>query len=98
MIQQMVMIVYNEAIDLEVMEALSSCGLKNYTKVCGVFGRGETSGSHLGNHIWPEKNNILYVACSPVEANNLLNVVNNLRHDMGKEGVKAFVWELLQSS
>ncbi len=59
---KMVIIAYNEAIDTEVMEMMEKYNLKNYTKVMGVFGRGETSGTHLGNDIWPGRNNLLYVA------------------------------------
>lgn len=91
---RMVMICYNEAIDAEVMEALRVCSLKNYTKVIGVFGSGEASGIHLGNDIWPGKNNILYVVCEDKESAHLLACVKELRKQIGKEGVKAFVLPL----
>ena len=88
---KMVMIVYNEALDDEVMETLGSCAIKNYTKISGVYGRGECSGTHLGDDIWPGRNNILYVACEETQARQMLNCVRTLRKTLGKEGVKAFV-------
>jgi nitrogen regulatory protein PII len=88
---KMVMISYNEAIDDEVMEVLGSCALKNYTKIKGVFGRGEASGAHLGDDIWPGRNNILYVACQDNEARQLVFCVKELRKRLGKEGIKAFI-------
>ncbi len=88
---KMVMITYNEAIDAEVMEVLENCGLQNYTKVMGVFGKGATSGTHLGNDIWPGRNNILYVACEQQQAQKILACVKELRKKLGKEGLKAFV-------
>jgi hypothetical protein len=91
---KMVMITYNEAIDDEVMEILGSCGLKNYTKIKGVFGKGETSGTHLGDDIWPGRNNILYAACQDNETRQLILRVKELRKKLGKEGVKAFAWSL----
>jgi hypothetical protein len=91
---KMVMIAYNEAIDEEVMGALDSCALKNYTKVKGVFGRGATSGTHLGDDVWPGRNNILYVACRQEEAGKLFSCVKELRKKLGKEGVKAFSWDI----
>ncbi|HOX54064.1 MAG: hypothetical protein PHI86_02330 [Candidatus Omnitrophica bacterium] len=91
---RMVMIVYNEAIDLEVMEVMAKCPVKNYTKITGVYGSGETSGTHMGDDIWPGRNNILYVACKEAEAEKLVSCVKGLRTKLGKEGVKAFVWEL----
>jgi len=87
----MVMIVYNEAIDSEVMEVLANCGLKNYSKIMGTFGRGSTSGTHLGNDIWPGRNNILCIACEDKFVQQLLTSIKELRKILGKEGVKAFV-------
>ncbi len=88
---KMVMIVYNEAIDMEAMEALAACNVKNYTKVIGVFGSGYASGTHLGNDIWPGKNNILYVACEEANARQILSRIKELRKKLGREGVKAFI-------
>jgi len=88
---KMVMVVYNEAIDSELMDALQTCALKNYTKVLGVYGRGDTSGIHLGDDIWPGRNNIMYVACDEKQAKQLLSCVRELRKSLGKEGIKAFM-------
>ena len=91
---KMVMVVYNEAMDLEVMEAMENNAIKNYTKITGAFGRGNSSGAHLGNDIWPGKNNILYAACSESGAEQLLACAGNLRKKFGREGIKAFTWTL----
>lgn len=88
---KMVMITYNEAVDAEVMEALSGCVVKNYTKILGVYGKGEASGVHLGTDIWPGQNNILYVACEEAQAKKLLNCVRELRKKIAAEGIKAFL-------
>ncbi len=95
---KMVMIVYNEAIDLEVMEVLADCAMKNYTKVMGVFGKGSTSGTHGGDDIWPGRNNILYVACDDKQAKQMVLCVKELRKSLGKEGIKAFVLPLEEMS
>lgn len=88
---KMVMIVYNEAIDIEVMQFLKECSLENYTKIRGVFGRGTTSGTHLGNDVWPGRNNILYVVCAEKEAQQILACIRELRKKLGHEGMKAFL-------
>ena len=88
---KMVMIAYNEAIDAEVMEVLANCGLQNYTKILATFGKGTTSGTHLGNDIWPGRNNILYIACEEKQIGQLLSLVRELREKIGREGIKAFV-------
>jgi hypothetical protein len=95
---KMLMLSYNEAIDDEIMEILESCTLKNYTKIKGAFGRGETSGTHLGDDVWPGRNNILYVACRQEEATQVFLCVKELRKRLGKEGVKAFSWDLEEMS
>jgi len=90
----MVMISYNEAIDAEIMDVLEHCAMKNYTKVMGVFGKGATSGAHMGNDIWPGRNNVLYIACEENDARQILACVKELRKKLGAEGVKAFVMPL----
>ena len=90
----MVMISYNEAIDSEVMDVLERCAMKNYTKVNGVFGKGNASGTHLGNDVWPGRNNLLYIACDDVQAKQMLACIKELRKKLGSEGVKAFVLPL----
>jgi hypothetical protein len=95
---KMVMITYNEAIDAEVTEVLGQCGVINYTKILGAFGKGASSGTHLGNDIWPGRNNILYVACEEKESKVLLSCVRALRVKLGKEGIKAFVLPLEETT
>jgi nitrogen regulatory protein PII len=91
---KMVMVIYNEAIDVEVMEVLDRSGLVNYTKITRVSGKGTTSGTHLGNDIWPGLNYILYVACEDAQVKQFVSGVMDLRKTLGKEGVKAFVMPL----
>jgi len=88
---KMVMIVYNEAVDSDVAETLGGCGLKNYTKIVGVYGKGTTSGTHMGDDIWPGRNNILFVACEEAAQKKLFSCIKELRKKIGKEGIKAFV-------
>ncbi len=91
---KMIMISYNEAIEVEVMEVLLNCSLKNYTQIHGAFGKGTSSGTHLGNDIWPGRNNILFTTCEPNDAKQLVTCIKALRKKLGREGVKAFVWNL----
>lgn len=88
---KMLMVVYNEALDNEIMEILEGCVVKNYTKISKVFGRGTSSGTHLGNDIWPGLNNIIYVACEDLQVKDMLSGIRDLKNKVGQEGVKAFV-------
>lgn len=91
---KMVMISYNEALEDEVMEVLEHCVLKNYTKIVGTYGKGTSSGTHLGNDIWPGRNNILLVACDDAQKTQMLGCIRMLRSKLSSEGVKAFVLPL----
>ncbi len=91
---KMLMLAYNEAIDMEVMEVLENCAMKNFTKITGVYGYGSTSGTHLGNDIWPGRNNLLYVACDEKQTKQMLSCVKELRKKLGQEGIKAFILPL----
>ena len=91
---KMVMLAYNEAIDDEVMDIMNECGLKNYTKLTKVYGKGATSGTHLGNDIWPGLNNVLYISCRDEEAGRFTARIRDARKTLGREGIKAFVMPL----
>ena len=85
------MVVYNEAVDNEVMELLESCCLKNYTKITGVFGRGDSSGTHLGSDIWPGRNNMLFILSEEKPVKQMIASLKELRKELSREGVKAFI-------
>ncbi len=91
---RMLMIVYNEALDNELMEVLGDFKIQGYTKIPKVFGKGITSGAHLGTDIWPGLNNILYVACQEPDSKRLIQGIKDLRNKAGQEGIKAFVLPL----
>jgi len=91
---KMIMITYNEAIDMEVMEMMENFGLKSYTKIGETFGSGASSGTHLGTDVWPGLNNVLFASCPDDTVQKVLSAVRELRKSLGKEGVKAFAWPL----
>lgn len=95
---KMAMIVYNEALDNEVMEILESCSMKNYTKITGVFGCGASSGTHLGTDVWPGRNSILYVACDEEASKKIIAAVTQMRKSLGPEGIKAFLMPIEEAT
>ena len=88
---KMVMISYNEAMEDEVMEALGKANADSYTKFVGAFGKGIISGTHMGDDIWPGKNNVLFIACEDSKVDELISGIKVLRSKLGNEGVKAFI-------
>jgi len=95
---KLVLIAYNEALDEEVGELLGENGVEGFTKWTKVYGKGRSSGPHLGTHVWPKVNNVLAVVTEDEKAEKLLNGVWELRTRLSREGVKAFVVNVEQQS
>ena len=88
---KLVIIAYNEVLDSSLEELLERAGAKGFTKWTGIYGKGRSSGPHLGTHVWPKANNVLAVAVEDDTAEKLLKGVRELKKDTAAQGVKAFV-------
>jgi hypothetical protein len=93
---KLVLVAYNEAIDEAVHEILSAHELEGFTKWTRVYGKGRSSGPHLGTHIWPKANNVLAVVTEDEQADNLMTAVRDLRARLSSEGIKAFMLNVEQ--
>jgi nitrogen regulatory protein PII len=91
---KMVMISYNEAVDEEMTEALEKLGITGYTKWINVLGRGSKGGEHLGSHVWPGKNCVVFLAVDDGKKQEIIEEIEALRKTVGHEGIKAFVMPL----
>jgi len=91
---KLVIICYNVAIHEEVLEVLEGLEIKSYTRFKEAQGVGRLSGPHLGTHIWPAINSVLIVALEEDKKDKLIEKIRDLRKQLGKEGVKAFVLPL----
>jgi nitrogen regulatory protein PII len=88
---KMVMISYNEAVDEEMIETLEKLGITGYTKWTNVLGRGRSGGEHLGSHVWPGKNCVVFLAVDEGKKQEIIEEIEALRKTVGHEGIKAFV-------
>lgn len=93
---KMVLIVYNAAIEEEVMEALKEIGVENYTKWDKVLGKGPISGSHFDSDVWPGVNSMLAIAVEDEKKDRIMAKVRELKskESIAKEGIGAFVLPL----
>lgn len=93
---KMVFIVYNAAIEEEMMEALQEIGVENYTKWDRVLGKGKTSGTHLDTDVWPGVNSMLAIAVEDEKKDKIMARVRELKakESLRKEGIVAFVLPL----
>jgi nitrogen regulatory protein PII len=89
----MIMIVYNQAIDEEVEELLGKVGIEHYTKWQRVLGKGEDSGPRLDTSVWPGANIVLGLVVK--EKRRLQQLVKGLKKldaEVGNKGLFAFRW------
>jgi len=95
---KMVFIVYNVAINDEVMEMLQRHGVETYTRWEHVTGVGKSSGPHLDTHVWPARNSAIATATTDDTARALLEAVREMRQSMSGEGIKAFLIPLEEAT
>jgi hypothetical protein len=91
---KLVFLVYNAAIDEDVMEALERLGIEEYTKWPRLTGKGNSSGPHLDSPVWPGVNSALLIATNDDKAGSLLKEVQSLKKKFSHEGIKAFLLPL----
>ncbi len=92
---KMVLIAYYVGLEDELMELLKSLEINEFTKWERVLGQGQTSGPHLGTHIWPKTNALLALALNDQKGPALLDRIKSLKSSsLGQEGIKAFIWPL----
>ena len=90
----MIFIMYNIAVNDEVMEILKTVGISGYTRWERTTGSGKTSGPHLGTNVWPAVNSVMAVALENDKKDKFIEQIKNIRQKLGKEGIKAFVLPL----
>ena len=88
---KLIIICYNVAIHQEVMEVLKEIGVKSYTRFERAQGVGDLAGPHLGTNVWPAVNSVMIIALENEKKDKLIEKIKELRKNLGKEGVKAFV-------
>lgn len=89
----MVMIVYNQTIDEEVLELLEEVGIDQYTKWQRVLGKGEASSPRLDTTVWPGANMVLgLVIKEKRRLQRLLKGLKKLNAEVGDKGLFAFRW------
>ena len=62
---------------------------KHYTKYPSIFGVG-SSGSRMGDAVWPEENFAIVVWCEEDEARRIKKAVEAVKEQFPREGIKVF--------
>jgi hypothetical protein len=90
-----VFVIYDRAIDEEVLAALGECGVKTYTRWHNATGVGST-GPHQGDHVWPALNNVLMAVTDLENQSRILDRFRVLREDFPYIGLRALAVPVLE--
>ena len=93
-----VFIVFNQANTERVEYMFDRLGIRGYTWWNDVMGRGSEGGEpHMGSHTWPEINSAALTMVPDEKVDELLEKVKKMDEINKEVGVRAFVWDILQS-
>ena len=93
-----VLIIHNQAQAERVEYILDRLQIKGFTKWEDVQGRGsETGEPRMGTHTWPEMNSAVLAVLDEPKVPELLSAVKKLDAINEEVGVRAFVWEVLET-
>ena len=93
-----VFIAYDQAHQVNVMEALNDTNARGYTILEQAGGRGTKGGDpHLGTHAWPSMNSAISTVVEDAQVGPLLKRLKRYDDDNPMLGLRAFVWNCEQS-
>lgn len=93
-----VFIVFNQANTERVEYMLDYLEIRGFTFFEQVQGRGSKTGEpRRGTHTWPEMNSALITMVEDDKVDSLLKTVHKLDIRNKDIGVRAFVWDIVQS-
>lgn len=88
-----IFIVYDQAHQDNVVEALNDSNVRGYSFFEQVGGRGTKTGEpHLGSHAWPSMNSSIITIVEDTQVEPLLKRLKQLDVDNPMLGMRAFVW------
>ena len=93
-----VFIIHNQSQTERVEYMLDRLEVKGYTRWEEVHGRGSHTGEpRLGTHTWPEMNSSLIAVVEDERVAEILESVKKLNAINEEVGIRAFVWEVLET-
>ena len=92
---KMLMIVYNHALDDEMMELLKNNEVGGYTKIENATGEGGSE-PHLGTNVWPATNSVIYCAVPNAKVAQIKKDGKALSAQFEGEGLRLFIWDLVE--
>lgn len=93
-----VFIVYNQAQTEKVEYLFDKLDIRGFTRWTGLTGRGSVDGPpHMGTHTWPEQNTARMAVVEDDAVAGILDSVKKLDEVNKDVGIRAFVWDVVDS-
>ena len=90
-----IFIAYDQAYNMEVVDALEKYGVRGFTMWHDIAGRGSKTGEpHLGNHAWPTMNNAILTFVPDEAVDDILATMKAMDEETPALGLRAFVWNV----
>jgi hypothetical protein len=93
-----VFIVYNQAQTEKVEYLFDSLDIRGFTRWTDLTGRGSVDGPpHMNTHTWPEQNTARLAVMKDETVAAVLDGVKRLDEENTDVGIRAFVWDIVDS-
>ena len=93
-----IFIAYDQAYNMEVVDALGHLSCKGYTMWQDIAGRGTSTGlPHEGSHAWPVMNNAILTFVDDDKVDDILAMCRQKDEETPDLGLRAFVWDICKS-
>ena len=93
-----IMIIFNQALTEKIEYMLDRLEIKGFTQWPTVFGRGTNTGEpRMGTHTWPEMNSSVITIVEDGMVSTVLEKIRKLDAINEEVGIRAFVWEILET-
>lgn len=93
-----IFIVYNQAHTEKIEYMLDKLNISGYTQWTNMKGRGtETGQPHMGTHTWPEINSATLIIVEDEIVETVLESIKSLDEINKDVGIRAFVWDIVQT-
>ncbi|KPL00051.1 MAG: hypothetical protein AMJ90_08885 [candidate division Zixibacteria bacterium SM23_73_2] len=86
-------IIFNNALEPEVLDLLKKVGVAAYTRWDRVKGVGKT-GPHMGDEVWPAWNTMIMSALEVEKKEALSQEIKKLRNNFPEQGIRMLVLPL----
>ncbi|MFC2096719.1 PG0541 family transporter-associated protein [Bacteroidota bacterium] len=93
-----IFIIYNQAHTEKIDFMLDKLHINGFSQWTDMKGRGTDTGNpHMGTHTWPEINSATMIIVEDEKVDFVLESIKSLDEINKDVGIRAFVWDIIQS-